>query len=110
MTRQHRVPVNDLANLQKLTRDVVTLLVAEAVSQAHVAARSIEEIVIPILQPQKRGFAIDILRRMNGVLMCCDKLMRDLESFMATLEPRIEAGTTLFWQADEYHIEGGYVM
>jgi hypothetical protein len=91
-----------------ITLDVVTLLVAEAVSQAHAAEGAIEALVIPRLPPQKRGFAVDLPRRMPGMSMFRDGFVGDLEAFMAILEDRIAAGTSIHWQADEHHIDGGY--
>lgn len=107
-TRHHRRVTANLAHREKLTPDVVTLLIAEAVSQAHTAEGAIEALVIPRLPAQRRGFAVDLLRRMQGMSMFRDGFVGDLEAFMAILEDRIAAGTSVHWQADEHHIAGGY--
>jgi hypothetical protein len=110
VARHHRSLTSHLAHREKITPDVVALLVAEAVSQVHVAATAIEALVIPRLPPQTRGFALDILRRLEGMSMFCDEFVRDLESFMATLEAHIDHGTSVHWQGDEHHNDGGYAV
>ena len=101
-----RQVASTLAQPSTLTRGVVSSLVAEALSQARVASAAIEDRVVPRLPPLKRGPAIDVLRRLESMSMFSDRFVRDLESFIVALDECIDAGTTLHWHADEYHIDG----
>jgi hypothetical protein len=106
--RRHSPLTSHLAQSPNLTPDAVSLLVAEALIQAHLASGTIEKTVIPVLAPRARAFAVDLLRRMHRVAIFTDGFVRDLESFMASLEAHIDASTSVYWQADEHHIAGGY--
>jgi hypothetical protein len=108
--RHHRPLTSHLAHRERIAPDVVALLIAEAVSQAHAAEGAIESLVIRHLPPQRRSVAIDLLRRMESMSMFCDAFLRDLEAFMASLDDRIDAGTAFHWQSDECHVDGGYVF
>jgi hypothetical protein len=108
--RHHRSLTSHLAHREKISSDVVALLVAEAVSQAHVASGAIEEHVIPHLPPQRQSVAVHLLRRMESMSMFRDAFLRDLEAFMASVDDHIGAGTDFHWQSDECHVDGGYVF
>jgi hypothetical protein len=99
-----------LANRIGTEPDTVTLLVAEALEQSYVSANVIEQSIIPHLPPQRRGFATDMLRRMDGMSMFEDRFLRDLEALIAILDDHVEAGTEVYWHHDEHHIDGGYAV
>lgn len=98
-----------LAQQSPLTTDVVSLLVADALSQSYAAGQAIERFALPHVPALKRGPVLDLLRKLNGSRMFDDRFLRELESFIAMLEERIDAGTHQYWEADEYHFAGGYV-
>lgn len=108
--RNYRPLTSHLARRSTITSEVITLLIAEAISQGYIAEGAIEGLAIPHLPAQQRGFATDILRRMQGMDMFGENFLRDLEAFIARLEEHVEAGTSIHWQTDEYHIDGGYTV
>lgn len=101
-------PASSLDQQSVLTPEVLSLLTAHALSQAHAARQAIERIIVPRIPPQNRCFAQEVLRRMDGVMMFRDRFLRDLESFIAAIEERVDAGTSIYWHSDEHHIEGGF--
>ena len=96
------------AQQSPLAPEVVSLLFADALSQSYAAGQAIERFALPHVPALKRGPVLELLRKLNGSRMFEDRFLRDLESFMATLEENIEAGTQRYWQADECHFAGGY--
>ena len=93
---------------QMLTRDVLAFRMSEALYQAHLVEGVLEDVVMPRLSAHERSFAMDLLTRMETESLFERRFVRDLETFIASLEARVAAGTSRHWQADEYHIDGGY--
>jgi hypothetical protein len=98
----------DLSKRSEITPEVIACYVARTLSQARSARKCIEATVIPHIPPLHRGFAIDILRRINGTTVLEEHFLRDIEIFIENLESRVRDGTTAYWQGDDHHIDGGY--
>jgi hypothetical protein len=89
-------------------QDYLIDLIADAIGYARIAQEVVSGVVIPLLSPQRRGIAEDILRRLNGDHFINGGFLRDLTSMIDSLEGEVVNGTDQHWIADEHDVHGGH--
>lgn len=104
----YRFLLSDLVAGVEMDADLLTRLTAVAMVQAHLAATELHRAVIPALPPSERIYAGHIARRLEAGNFLRDSFLQDLESLIATLERKVEAGTHAGWELDDHHVHGGY--
>lgn len=100
--------LSDLADVAEAPCDVVVWLSAAALLQAHTTAGKLHDVVIPLLPPAKRSFALSLARLFERGTILNEGVLRDIETFSNILAQRIDAGTHVGWQGDDHHVRGGY--
>lgn len=81
---------------------------AIALYQARVGSDQIFIAVIPLLAPQRRLLAEQILRSLVNDDIFNEAFLRDLFSLIDSLECEVAVGTQTVWVADEYCSNGGH--
>ena len=81
---------------------------AVALYQARIGYDQIFNAVIPLLAPQRRLFAEQILRGLVNDDIFNETFLTDLFSLIESLEREVAVGTQTAWVADEYCSNGGY--
>lgn len=99
--------LSDFGEKAEVPSDVVVQLSAAVLLQAHIAAGKLYDVIIPLLPPAKRSFALSIARRIERGTIFDEVVLRDIETFTGILAQRIEAGTHVYWQGDDHHVRGG---
>ena len=100
--------LSGLADAAEAPCDVVVRLSAAAFLQAHIAAGKLHDVVIPLLPPARRSFALSLAGRLQRGIILEEDVLRDIETFSGILAQRIDAGTHVYWQGDDHHVRGGY--
>ncbi|MCF7777417.1 hypothetical protein GLP59_07105 [Sulfitobacter sp. M220] len=81
---------------------------AVALYQARIGYDQIFNAVIPLLAPQRRLFAEQILRGLVNDDIFNETFLTDLFSLIESLEREVAVGTQTAWVADEYCSHGGH--
>lgn len=89
-------------------RDLAIDLTTVALGLARVGKDQMFNAVIPLLAPQRRLFAEQILRRLVDDNIFNEAFLTDLFSLIESLEREVAVGTQTAWVADEYCSNGGY--
>lgn len=89
-------------------QDMVTYLMAIALGQARIAYDQLFNAVIPLLAPQRRLFAEEIMYRLTRGNLFDEGFLRDLGSLIEALKREVADGTQIAWIADEHDSEGGH--
>lgn len=100
--------LSDVAEALEMTPDMVAQLAALTFIQAHVVAKKLDEVVIPLLPQANWAVAANIARRIERGAVIEKDLLRDLETFGDLLENQIDRRTHVYWHADDNHVRGGY--
>ncbi|EAQ04580.1 hypothetical protein OB2597_04840 [Pseudooceanicola batsensis HTCC2597] len=88
--------------------DLIAQRVADALRQARVVGKCLDEKIIPMLETRDRAFAGNISRRIAARDIVSEEFLRDLEAFTLRIEREVEEGTTLIWRGHEHDPDCGY--
>ncbi len=91
----------------QLQQAAMISLIADAVGYARLSQKTVFDIVIPLLPPQRRGLAEDIQRKLAGDHFISEPFLRDLAALVDFLGREIANGTQQGWIADEHDVNGG---
>lgn len=105
---EHRPNLSSLVDGLDMTPELVTRLVAVALTQANVVETVLDEVVIACLPPKNHAFAQDLARKISQGAILEENFPGDLRAFTEILDDRIGAGTHRYWHGDEHHVRGGY--
>ena len=91
-------------------QDMVTDLMAIALGQVRIAHDQLFSTVIPLLAPQRRLFADEIMLRLSRDNVFDDGFLRDLGSLIEALKREVVEGTQIAWIADDNDSGGGHYV
>lgn len=89
-------------------QDELIDLIATALRRARLVHRQISDVILPVLPPERRTFAEQLMRRIGMNEIFQDAFLADILAFRALLERQATAGTHSAWVADEHDVHGGY--
>jgi hypothetical protein len=84
--------------------------VAYALRQARNVRAMLAEAVIPAISPARRSFADWLVQTLDHGKFFDEPALRDIDAFISLLQREIDQGTYIGWEADEYHVRGGYEL
>ncbi|MCZ4262871.1 hypothetical protein O4G76_18705 [Limimaricola sp. G21655-S1] len=88
--------------------DTIAELVAEALGQARLVRKCLDEKIIALLDPSQRSFAIEISKCIAAGTIISEAFLRDLESFTVFLDRLARDETTYEWCGHEHDPDCGY--
>lgn len=88
-------------------RDRLVGLTATALRQARRARDQLAEVIVPMLPPQRRSFAQQVMQRIGGGDLFAEACVRDLAALHAAIGQEIARGTQVGWVADDHDVTGG---
>ena len=90
--------------------DVISELVADALRQARLVRKCLDAKAIPLLDPRRRMFAVDISRRIANREIVNEAFLRDLEAFIVLVGDEVDEGTSFAWRGHEHDPDCGYAI
>ena len=91
-------------------RDRTAALVEAALRRARHAREALHRSAIPNLPPARRGFAAMMAGRLERGEVFSEEVLRDLDTLADAIGGEAAAGTRPWFEADEGHARGGYVV
>lgn len=88
--------------------DKVSQLVAEALGQARLVGKCLDEKIIALLEPSHRSFASKISKRIAAGSIISETFLRDLEAFIVLLRRLADDETAYAWRGHEHDPNCGY--
>lgn len=83
-------------------------LVNQALEQRRLVQTVLDEQVLPAMASEQNSFAKFVSRKVARDEIFEEAFLRDLSAFISDIQTQISDGTAVGWQADEYHVDGGY--